>query len=129
MLICIFGGLVSSELEPGTAGISDEQVAESAPMVRALVVSRLEMIWRACEPYILPVEVEDGDLPRRPDPRYVEAGIRVNDRLIALYGLLKPQVSADQEAGTTSEDQQKALEALEQLESRLRPPASPPRTD
>ena len=106
-------------LVPGTAGIGDEQVAESAPMVRALVVSRLEMIWRACEPHILPPPPELGELPRRPDPRFVEAGIRVNDRLIALYGLLKPQQGAE-EASTAPEESREQVEAqVRALEERL----------
>lgn len=111
-------------LVPGTAGISDEQVSESAPMVRALVVSRLEMIWRACEPHILPPPAEPGDLPRRPDPRFVEAGIRVNDRLISLYGLLKPQQNAGNDDQSTDEDVQAALRRVRELEARLQPPAS-----
>lgn len=92
---------MSSELVPGQSGINDEQVAAASPMVRALVVERLEKIWRACEPYILPPEV-DGYTPK-PDPRFVESGIRVTDRLIALYGLLKP-------SGQGEDDDQTALE-------------------
>ncbi len=36
-----------------------------------------------------------------PDPRFVEAGIRVNDRLIALYGLLKTSPSLEKGEETT----------------------------
>lgn len=111
---------MSGDLIPGTSGISDDQVSEAAPMVRALVVSRLEKIWRACEPHILLPPPEPGEPVRKPDPRFVEAGIRVNDRLIALYGLLKPQTAADQEAGGGEEDIQAAIERAKALESRLR---------
>jgi hypothetical protein len=107
-------------LIPGTHGIGDEEVAQSAPMVRALVVSRLEMIWRACEPHILPPPPEPGELPRRPDPRFVEAGIRVNDRLIALYGLLKTNPSLDKGEDTAQADVDAALVSLRALEERLR---------
>ena len=106
-------------LLPGKAGISDEQVSESAPMVRALVVARLEMIWRACEPHIMPPPPEPGDLPRRPDPRFVEAGIRVNDRLISLYGLLKPQAGVEVGEESSQEDVKAALSRLKELEARL----------
>jgi len=110
-------------LVPGTHGIGDEQVAESAPMVRALVVSRLEMIWRACEPHILPPPPEtEFDMPRKPDPRFVEAGIRVNDRLIALYGLLKTSPGLDKAEETTSVEVEQALARVRALEDRLRTP-------
>jgi len=112
-------------LVPGTHGIGDEQVAESAPMVRALVVQRLEMIWRACEPHIMPPPPEtEFDLPRKPDPRFVEAGIRVNDRLIALYGLLKTNPSLDKGEETTTVEVEQALKRVRELEERLRGPES-----
>lgn len=113
-----------TDLIPGTAGISDDQVSEAAPMVRALVVSRLEKIWRACEPHILLPDPEPGEPPRKPDPRFIEAGIRVNDRLIALYGLLKPQQAQDPEAGAGEDDVQAAIARAKALEARLRPPGS-----
>lgn len=113
-----------TDLIPGTAGISDDQVSESAPMVRALVVSRLEKIWRACEPHILLPDPEPGEPVRKPDPRFIEAGIRVNDRLIALYGLLKPQQAQDPEAGAGEDDIQAAIARAKALEARLRPPGS-----
>ena len=109
------------DLIPGGAGISDDQVSEAAPMVRALVVSRLEKIWRACEPHILLPDPEPGEPPRKPDPRFIEAGIRVNDRLIALYGLLKPQTAQDPESGAGDEDIQAAIDRAKALEARLRP--------
>lgn len=109
---------MESELVPGRAGINDEQVTEAAPMVRAMVVQRLEMIWRACEPHIDPPADELG--PRKPDPRFVEAGIRVTDRLIALYGLLKPG-NAEAEAESTPTGQvEAAMDRLKELEDRLR---------
>lgn len=109
---------MESELVPGRAGINDEQVAEAAPMVRAMVVQRLEMIWRACQPHIDPPPDELG--PRKPDPRFVEAGIRVTDRLIALYGLLKPGTSAEEEPVAAQAQVEAAMEAVKLLESRLK---------
>jgi len=109
------------QLEAGRAGIDDQDVTESAPMVRALVVQRLEMIWRACEPHILPPPDEAG-LVRRPDPRFVEAGIRVNDRLIQLYGLLRPQPSPEQGEDTAELEIQAATARIKALEARLRTP-------
>ena len=84
-----------SDIELGSSGITEEDIARSAPLVRALAVQRLEMIWRNCQPHIelSQQDLEDG---RKPDPRFVEAGIRVVDRLINLYGLLKPVAGAEQ---------------------------------
>lgn len=123
MLICIFvGGTLgpmTHDIIPSEAGITEEDIARSAPLVRALVVQRLEMIWRNCEPHIQ-LTKEDVELGRRPDPRFVEAGIRVNDRLTALYGLLKPVASGEQgpEAGV-EELRAGAEAAIRALESKI----------
>jgi len=108
-----------TELIPGEAGIGDEQVAASAPLVRALAVQRLEMIWRSCEPHINLTQ-DDVDLGRRPDPRFIEAGIRVIDRLAGIYGLLKPAHSAAQEDTRSLATTRLAVEdALRQLERKV----------
>jgi len=73
MLTCM------DELVQTGAGIREEDVAASAPMVRALLVQRLEQIWSQCEPHVTGAT--------KPDPRFIEAGIRVLDRLARLYRL------------------------------------------
>lgn len=94
------------ELTPGPSrGIRDEELTESAPLVRALVVERLEQIWRNCEPHIERVE-------GRPDPRFIEAGIRVLDRLSRLYRL-------DQPVSGTLESDQSLIPAAELVSRRL----------
>jgi len=109
----------NSEIVPGTARINEEQVAEAAPGVRALVVQRLEQVWRACEPHINPSQ-DDLDLGFRRDPRYIEAGIRVLDRLTAIYGLLKPnQVQADPDAGSSVDQRAAVSRFVEELEQRI----------
>lgn len=70
-------------MELATRGIADEQIHESAPLVRALLVERLEQIWTTCEPHIT-------GAAGKPDPRWAEAGIRVLDRLARLYRLDQP---------------------------------------
>lgn len=78
------------QLEPGPgAGITEENVVDSAPFVRALVVSRLEQAWRAVDPHIQVQRNPDTGLIMRPDPRFIEAGIRILDRLSDLYHLTK----------------------------------------
>lgn len=77
-----------TDIDLHPAGIGDEDVNDRAPLVRALVVQRLEMIWRTCEPHI-------NGSGGRPDPRFVEAGIRVLDRLMRLYRLDVPQAAVE----------------------------------
>lgn len=104
---------------PEQAGITETQVAESAPLVRALAVARLEMIWRACEPQInlSQEELAEG---RRPDPRYIEAGIRVTDRLVNLYQLTKPQHQMAEPDAVSRTDQRELVRSrLLELEQRV----------
>lgn len=63
--------------------ISEEQLADSANRVRYLVWERLERIWASCEPFL---DSSGG----KPDPRFIEAGIRTLDRLAKLYRLDNP---------------------------------------
>lgn len=109
-----------TQLVPGEAGIGEEQVSQSAPLVRALAVQRLELIWRAVEPYIN-LSQDDRDMGRRPDPRFVEAGIRVVDRLVGIYGLLKPQQGSP-DAITESREELLGManERIVSLEARMR---------
>lgn len=95
-------------------GIGEEQLSASAPLVRALVVQRLEMIWRSCEPHI------DGTAGKS-DPRYIEAGIRVVDRLSRLYRLDDPQsAEAEQDNGSRQDVRELAAAAVAALEEKLR---------
>ena len=102
------------------AGIGEEEVATSAPFVRALVVQRLEQVWAAVEPHIL-VSREDRELGHRPDPRFVEAGIRVLDRLGNIYGLSKPaRANEGSDLVGVEELRAAAEEQIRQLERKMR---------
>ena len=85
MLICIFYLCIIWDMQPviPERSLSEEQLAESSARVRYLVMERLERIWANCEPYM------NGD-EGKPDPRFIEAGIRVLDRLSRLYRLERP---------------------------------------
>ncbi len=63
--------------------ISEEQLAESSSRVRYLVAERLEKVWASCEPYM-------GDQMGKPDPRFIEAGLRALGALAKLYRLDRP---------------------------------------
>lgn len=93
-------------------GIRDEEIHDSAPLVRALMVERLEMIWSVCEPQIT------GALSK-PDPRFIEAGIRVLDRLARLYRLDQPVPGSDQPSGDLIEHSELVLAGLAELEQRV----------
>ena len=123
MLICIFATRIlnhmADELVPGEARIDEEHVASAAPGVRALVVQRLEQVWRACEPHILATQqdIEDGF---RRDPRYIDAGMKVLDRLSGIYGLLKPhQTQADPDTGSSQDQRLAVAKLVAELEERL----------
>lgn len=94
--------------------IREEDLATNQAVVRATVFARLEQIWQACEPYI------NGELGK-PDPRYLEAGIRTCDRLSKLYRLDAPQPSGGEEDGDTRVDARElAIKAVAALEARIR---------
>ena len=39
-------------LELNSRGIRDEDIHDAAPLVRALLVERLEQIWSICQPHV-----------------------------------------------------------------------------
>lgn len=99
-------------MELANRGIGDEQIHESAPLVRALLVERYEQIWSTCSPHVT------GEIGK-PDPRFIEAGIRVLDKLAKLYRLEQPV------PGTLEVDQamvgnaELVLSGLKELEARM----------
>ena len=93
-------------------GIGDEQVADSAPLVRALVVQRLEQIWTTVEPNVT-------GAAGKPDPRFIEAGIRVLDRLSRLYRLDLPVPGSDQPSGDAVPLSDLVSAGLRELETRM----------
>ena len=72
--------------------IGEEEISEAAPKVRALVLERLEMIWGVVEPHL------QRDPDEKPDVRFLEAGIRVCDRLSKLYRLDSPATQSQSDA-------------------------------
>lgn len=102
-------------LDISTRGIRDEEISDSAPLVRALLVERLEQIWSVCSPHVT------GDVPK-PDPRFIEAGIRVLDRLARLYRLDQPVAGQDPVAGELVGKADLVLAGLMELEARMQAP-------
>lgn len=100
------------ELEPAAKGIRDEEISESSPLVRALVVQRLEQMWTVCEPHV------KGQVAR-PDPRILELGVRVLDRLIRLYRLDQPVAGERDPSAEELDRAAMVLRDLEQIEARI----------
>ncbi len=102
-----------NQLEPTDYGIGEEEVTRSQPMVRALLVQRLEQIWLQCEPHVTGVV--------KPDPRFIEAGIRVLDRLSKLYRLDAPMTPTDPVSlDPTNVAVTAAISQIQDIEARMR---------
>jgi hypothetical protein len=104
-------------MEPAPRGLTDADLTKQASFVRSLVVQRLEQIWSTVAPHV------DGSLAEqglRPDPRFIEAGIRVLDRLADIYRLKAP-VPAEDDGSVVKVDPSILVgNALRELEARVR---------
>jgi hypothetical protein len=78
-----------TDMDVPERSLDDEQLAESAPRVRYLMLERLEIIWKQVEDHLDP---EKGT-----DPRWAEIGVRTLDRLARLYRLDKPRAAVEEE--------------------------------
>lgn len=106
---------------PAMPRITDEDLAASAPAVRALTVARLESIWRPVQEAI---ELGQDPAMPPPDPRLLEIGIRVIDRLSQLYGIAKPRPMVQEEEPDLGLDpavdrRALVLGRLEEIEARI----------
>lgn len=99
--------------------VDDAKLNEDAPAIRAEVLRRLEALWATLAPRITDVrDVDEFGDPVRLDPRFIEAGIRVLDRLMRLYRLDAPGVAAAEPLSGSDVGDRVARELLE-LEQRL----------
>lgn len=77
----------------GPLRITDEDIAESGPAVRALLVARLEQLWKPVE---MRLDMEkDGSMPM--DPRMMEIGVRICKELAGHYRLARPPLATPEE--------------------------------
>lgn len=77
----------------GPLQITEEDVQESAPRVRALLVARLESMWEPVRVTLL----RDADAERPIDPRMLEIGLRICKELGLHYRLYRPPVTKVEE--------------------------------
>lgn len=101
-----------TDLTPPGRGIGEQEIHDSSPLVRALVVQRLEMLWRSVEPHV------DGVLSK-PDPRFIEAGIRLMDRLTRLYRLDAPVPGGEDPVGDLVPAAQLVQRQVDELEAQM----------
>lgn len=85
------GTMCIMEAIEGPLPITDTDISHDQALVRGLIVRRLEAIWRSCEPHLRAQHDPDtGLMLSKPDPRFVEAGIRVCRDLGKIYRLEAP---------------------------------------
>lgn|SRR5262245_27350587 len=106
-------------LAPTTVGITDEDIANLAPQVRAHLLIRLERAWSACEPHLVVQRNPETGLTMRPDVRFVEAGIRICDRLASLFRLQAPGKSGIEPITERNLVQARVLAQIEEMETRM----------
>lgn len=107
------------ELEPRPPGITDEDLSNQAAFVRGLLVQRLEQIWSTVAPHVNGSLSDEG---LKPDPRFVEAGIRVLDRLAKLYRLDAPVPQTVDVDSARVDPAELVSSQLRELEARVQGP-------
>jgi hypothetical protein len=85
--------------------VSDEEMASQQPLVRALVIQRLEAVFRACEPHM------NGEV-FPPDVRYVMLAEKVLKQMSQLYRL-QEWSSAPRDLEVGSDERGRALESVD----------------
>jgi hypothetical protein len=93
--------------------LGEEELAQQAPLVRAQVAHYLIMTLHTCQPHM------DGTA-ERVDVRFVEAGIRILDRLARLYRLDQPIPPAPDADARPVDAATIVANGLRELESRIR---------
>lgn len=99
--------------------LDDEELSQKAPQIRAQVAMRYEQLWHAALPGILNTE---GDPDWRPDPRMLEAGVRILRNMAHLYRLDSPAAREREEvAGVRTPLIDLVESTLIELEARMDP--------
>lgn len=107
------------ELQKSVRPILDESgISQDAPYIRAMVINRLELIWKACLPHIDGSREESGFGVSTP---MVETALRVTRELARMYRLDAPVAGAEsQVAGTRTDVRALVSGQLDAIEARLR---------
>lgn len=96
--------------------LTETDLVSQKAAVRALLVTRLERIWRACEPHI------DDSVGTGADVRMTELALKVIDRLAKLHEVTEPdrgQVLGGDEQTITQVRRQEILAGLTERRAHL----------
>lgn len=99
--------------------ITDDNLVEAAPRVRALVMSRLEYMWKQVQQHL--TEAEAGD--RMLDPRMLEIGKGLMKEVAGIYRLgsvAPPAVEEVDEVQAAYDRRQIVAAKLDELEAKRR---------
>lgn len=110
---------MTHELGPSPREITEDQLAEDAPRVRALLIQRLELVWARCEQRIR----DDIDGTRPIDPRFLEIGLRALKDEAGHYRLAKtpPPVEEEEDPSIQAIDRVDLVTRyLETVEARIK---------
>jgi hypothetical protein len=113
------GGVQAIRADDGLGPpVSEQHLTDNQERARGLVLFRLQQIWDVVEPHLNGKIQEEG---LRPDPRMVETGIRVLDRVTKLYRLLEPPAPPEPEDPSlaVSADRMAVEASLRELEARM----------
>jgi hypothetical protein len=108
-----YAGPMTQELGPAPREITEEQLTEDAPRVRALLIQRLELVWARCEQRIR----DDINGTRPIDPRFLEIGLRALKDEATHYRLAKTPPPVEEEDDPTIQAIDRGALVLDYLES------------
>jgi hypothetical protein len=111
--------LMTYELGPAPREISEDQLVEDGPRVRALIVQRLELVWARCEQRIR----DDMNGTRPIDPRFLEIALRAEKDLALHYRLSRVPAPVEEEDDPALQAVDRGalvLDFLEGVEARIR---------
>lgn len=103
-------------LSAGPLEVTEEQLQEAQPRVRALQIQRYEEIWERIQERIS----DDKEGARPIDPRFLELGIRVLKEEAGLYRLGRVAAVAEEEEDTTTVADRRDMieERLQEIEAK-----------
>lgn len=110
---------MTHELGPAPREITEEQLQQDGPRVRALAIQRLELVISVVERRIR----DDVDGTRPIDPRFLEIGLRAIKDETLIYRLSKvpPPVEEEEDPSIQAIDRSAlVLDMLESVEARIR---------
>lgn len=104
--------------------LPSKELLERRPELRALMVARYEMLWRACEPHVTGKDAEGN--PMFPDYRYVDLGARIVGQMVKVLEVLQPDpVEVDAVAAGRDPHAVKVSADLLALEARMQGATGP----